>query len=123
MVLKPTKRVRRCATYTLTGFFYFIKMEELIKFVKKPNGETARSAKSLYEKLGLNKSHYKKWCERNLLFNEFATYGVDYCSLALGASERGSPPPARRQRWWQMEAAKGINKFGKPEDNPFKYLK
>lgn len=23
----------------------------------------------------------------------------------------------------QMEAAKGINKFGKPEDNPFKYLK
>lgn len=64
-------------------------MEELIKFVKKPNGETARSAKSLYEKLGLNKSHYKKWCERNLLFNEFATYGVDYCSLALGASENG----------------------------------
>lgn len=56
---------------------------------KTANGETARSAKSLYEKLGLNKSHYKKWCERNLLFNEFATYGVDYCSLALGASERG----------------------------------
>lgn len=87
-MLKPTKRVRRCATYTLTGFFYFIKMEELIKFVKKPNGETESVKIGDSVLYGASKSKLQPSGDI-LLFDIFALVGGKFIPVRVDQSDIG----------------------------------
>lgn len=41
------------------------------------------TAKRLYEFLELDKSHYNRWCQSNILANKFAEENVDYWKLAI----------------------------------------
>lgn len=40
------------------------------------------TAKKLYEFLELDRSHYNRWCNTNILKNKFAEEGTDYWKLA-----------------------------------------
>ena len=76
-------------------------MNEVVKGSKKTpieimlqvdsGGKT--TAKALYEFLELDKSHYAKWCKRNILENNFAEENFDYEVFALkGENPQGGRP-------------------------------
>ena len=51
------------------------------------------TAKKLYEFLELDRSHYNRWCNTNILKNKFAEEGTDYWVFALnGENLKGGRP-------------------------------
>jgi len=60
-------------------------MNHLIKIEEK-GGKQVVSARDLYEFLGLNKTHWKRWYTKNIVNNGFAADGVDYEGFALMAN-------------------------------------
>ena len=67
-------------------------MQELIKITESPGGKQVVSARELYEFLGLDKSHWLRWCEKNITKNEFALQNVDYQVFAMMAKTQGGRP-------------------------------
>ena len=64
-----------------------------IEILLQVDGEGKTTAKALYEFLELDKSHYSKWCKRNILENDFAEENVDYEVFALkGENPQGGRP-------------------------------
>lgn len=61
-------------------------MSELIKIEKSKGGKNIVSAKELYDFLGLDKSHWSRWCKKNIEENDFALENVDYQTLAIMAN-------------------------------------
>jgi len=59
-------------------------MNELIKITESENGAVV-NAKELYLFLGLEISHWAKWCKRNIVGNQFAIENKDYVLLAQSA--------------------------------------
>lgn len=57
-------------------------MNELIKITEQ-DGRQVVSARELYDFLGLNKSHYKRWYIKNIIENDFAEEGVDWVGFAI----------------------------------------
>lgn len=56
------------------------------------NGMT--SLRNLYEFLGLDKSHYKRWYTQNIIKNSFATENIDYFIVSLeGEPKKYNPNP------------------------------
>ena len=56
-------------------------MENLIKIEEMEIGQVA-SARELYDFLGYNKTHWKRWHEKNIVNNDFAIEGDDYVALS-----------------------------------------
>ena len=51
------------------------------------------SCKNLYDFLGLDKSHYPRWCESNIIDNPYAEKDIDYRVLAIrGENPNGGRP-------------------------------
>ena len=44
------------------------------------------SARELYERLGLDKSHWSRWSKSNIVGNPFALENVDYVGFAIMAN-------------------------------------
>lgn len=64
-----------------------------IEILLQVDEEGKTTAKALYEFLQLDKSHYSKWCKRNILENDFAEENVDYIVFALkGENPQGGRP-------------------------------
>lgn len=64
-----------------------------IEIMIQVDSEGKTTAKALYEFLELDKSHYSKWCKRNILENDFAEENVDYEVFALkGENPQGGRP-------------------------------
>ena len=59
-------------------------MNELIKVTETENGSVV-NAKELYLFLGYDISHWAKWCNRNIIENDFAIIDKDYVELAQSA--------------------------------------
>lgn len=57
-------------------------MEELIR-IKKTNQGEAVSARELYEFLGLNLAHWKRWYNKNIVKDDFFTDKVDYDTFTI----------------------------------------
>lgn len=47
------------------------------------------SAKHMYDLLGLDPSHYARWCENNIIKNKMVTENVDFKPFAIGANAGG----------------------------------
>ena len=60
-------------------------MNKLIKIGTKGEKQFI-SARELYEKLGMDKSHWKRWSANNVEKNDFFVQDVDYYKLALEAN-------------------------------------
>ena len=60
-------------------------MHDLIKITDKEGVQLVK-AKELYEFLGLDITHWKRWYEKNIIKNQFASENHDYWTLALKAS-------------------------------------
>ncbi len=60
-------------------------MNKLIKIETKGEKQFI-SARKLYEKLGMDKSHWKRWSANNVEKNDFFVQDVDYYKLALEAN-------------------------------------
>ena len=56
----------------------FILMNDLITIKTTENGNPAVSARELYEFLGYNPAAWSRWCNTNIIKNNFAIDGVDY---------------------------------------------
>lgn len=64
-----------------------------IEIMLQVDSEGKTTAKALYEFLELDKSHYAKWCKRNILENNFAEENFDYEVFALkGENPQGGRP-------------------------------
>ena len=50
------------------------------------DGKEINSAKKLYEELGMNISHWKRWYNKNIFSNEFFTEGKDWQGFTLMAN-------------------------------------
>lgn len=64
-------------------------MNELIKLSpQKINGDVKETvnARELYEKLGLDKSHWARWSKLNIAENPFALESVDYMGFTIKAN-------------------------------------
>lgn len=72
-------------------------MNEVLKGSKKTpieimlqvDGEGKTTAKALYEFLELDKSHYSRWCKKNILENSFAEENVDFLAFAINGEWGG----------------------------------
>jgi anti-repressor protein len=60
-------------------------MNELIK-IENVNGTESVSAKELYDFLELDKSHYSRWVQKNIVGEQFFVEGVDYQGFAIVAN-------------------------------------
>ena len=60
-------------------------MNELIKIENRGEKQFI-SAKELYEKLGMDKSHWKRWSVNNIESNDFFTENMDYQTFATKAN-------------------------------------
>lgn len=60
-------------------------MNELVKIETKGEMQVV-SAKELYEKLGMDKSHWKRWANNNIQSNEFFAENIDYQAFATVAN-------------------------------------
>lgn len=58
-------------------------MNKLFGIVKTNSGENAISAKELYLFLGLDKSQWARWYQKNIIENEFVREGIDYDSFDI----------------------------------------
>lgn len=56
---------------------------ELIKITTDEQGQKLVSARELYLGLGLNKAHWKRWSEQNILNNVFFKENVDWVGFAM----------------------------------------
>ena len=64
-------------------------MNELIKLQPQTvNGNAVEtvSARELYERLGLDKSHWSRWSKSNIVSNPFALENVDYVGFSIMAN-------------------------------------
>ena len=64
-------------------------MNELIKLQPQTiNGNAVEtvSARELYERLGLDKSHWSRWSKSSIVSNPFALENVDYVGFAIMAN-------------------------------------
>ena len=53
-------------------------MNELIKIQTNEQGQQLVSARELYLGLGLNKAHWKRWSEQNIVKNDFFKENTDW---------------------------------------------
>ena len=60
-------------------------MNELIKIENRGEKQFI-SAKELYDKLGMDKSHWKRWSVNNIESNNFFTENMDYQTFAIKAN-------------------------------------
>lgn len=67
-------------------------MEELIEIRQSPAGKQVVSARDLYDLLGLDKSQWSRWYEKNILGNEFVIQGVDYQVFDIMSNTQGGRP-------------------------------
>jgi len=81
-------------------------MNELIKIIETEKG-IAVDAKELYLYLGYDISHWAKWCNRNVIKNDFAVEGKDYVELAQSARTK--------EFAFSIEFAKKISMMAKTE--------
>lgn len=58
---------------------------ELIK-VKNENGKQLVSARELYEFLGLDKTHWKRWSDKNIVDDDLFKEKEDWTGLAIMAN-------------------------------------
>lgn len=66
-------------------------MNNLIKVTEK-EGKQIVGARDVYEVLGFNPTHWKKWYTKNIEKNPFAIQGVDWEVIALSAKTSGGRP-------------------------------
>lgn len=57
-------------------------MNELIHITEK-DGKKAVSARELYQSLGLNKTQWKRWYEKNIIENPFAKQDIDFVGFDI----------------------------------------
>lgn len=60
-------------------------MNELIRITER-NGKKAVSARELYEFLGYDLSNWKRWYNKNIIDNQFATENEDYIGFVIKTS-------------------------------------
>lgn len=53
-------------------------MKELIKVTTNEQGQQVVSAKELYLNLGMDKSQWSRWYQKNILDNDFVSSGIDW---------------------------------------------
>jgi anti-repressor protein len=58
-------------------------MNQIIEIKKSEGGKDVVSARELYEALGLNKSHWSRWSQQNIVDNPFAIEKTDYVGFAI----------------------------------------
>jgi anti-repressor protein len=61
-------------------------MKQEIGIVKMNSGESAVSAKELYLYLGLDKSQWSRWYQKNIIDNDFVSEGIDYEAFDIRSS-------------------------------------
>ncbi|MDV3950497.1 hypothetical protein CMT75_18440 [Elizabethkingia anophelis] len=61
-----------------------------LELIKIENGKTAVQASKLYEGLGLKSNNYHRWCNKNIINNQFAVNNEDYTTFetSLGGSKQ-----------------------------------
>ena len=67
-------------------------MEQEIGIVKTGNGVDAVSAKELYLYLGLDKSQWSRWYQKNIIDNDFVSEGIDYETFDIKSSSNNGIP-------------------------------
>ena len=77
--------------------FYFEKLKkemenQLIKISESPGGKQVVSARELYDFLGLDRSQWARWYDKNILSNEFAMQSVDYQVFDTMSNTQGGRP-------------------------------
>lgn len=60
-------------------------MTQLIKITEQ-DGNKVVSARELYKKLGYDKSHWKRWYEKNIINNDFAFENEDFSTFDIMAN-------------------------------------
>jgi len=69
-----------------------------IEVMLKVDKDGFTSGKNLYDFLELDKTHYPRWCEENIVKNAFAEKGIDYKVLAIkGENPLGGRPTTEYQ--------------------------
>ncbi|HRQ17726.1 MAG TPA: phage antirepressor KilAC domain-containing protein [Agriterribacter sp.] len=61
-------------------------MEQLIKIETDAAGKRVVSSRGLYDALRLDRSHYSRWVNMNIINNQFAFEGVDWEGFAIVAN-------------------------------------
>lgn len=84
-------------------------MNELIKIETKEEKQVI-SARELYEKLGMDKSHWKRWANNNIELNNFFIENVDYQTFAIMANGNET-----KDYWISIDMAKHICMLSRTE--------
>ena len=58
-------------------------MNELLEVKTNKQGKQIVSARDLYDGLGLNRAHWKRWYEKNILKNEFFKENMDWVGFTI----------------------------------------
>ena len=61
-------------------------MKDLIPVTQNKQGQQIVSAKDLYLGLGLEKSHWKRWSEKNIVENEYFQENIDWVGFTMMAN-------------------------------------
>ena len=72
-------------------------MNELVKIESRGEKQVI-SAKELYEKLEMDKSHWKRWAKNNIETNDFFLENIDYEGFATEANGNETLCGARESR-------------------------
>lgn len=60
-------------------------MNELIK-IEDRNGKKAVSARELYDKLGFDSKNWKRWYQKNIIDNPYASENADWVGFVIKRS-------------------------------------
>jgi len=77
-------------------------MNELVKIESRGEKQVI-SAKELYEKLEMDKSHWKRWAKNNIETNDFFLENIDYAGFAIEANGNET-----KDYWITIEMAKHL---------------
>lgn len=85
-------------------------MNEIVRVENKGEKQVV-SARELYEKLNMDKSHWKRWANNNIESNSFFVENVDYQTLAIMANGNET-----KDYWISIDMAKHICMMSRTEE-------